>query len=481
MAYFGSVHNEFRIPEILSIADILNINITILEEQIKVSPFVVVGLSCDSDAQRIAERSVTLKAFLEVWGEAATYDHLQEEVKSFANANRDLIEIISPKSFKFVVEAYGRKLTKAQQVEKMDRFKFLNFSGQIAMKDPQNTFWILEDIGEHAPPEVLPKKIYFTREVGLGRRDLIDKYTLKRRKYLGTTSMDAELSLISANQARVRAGSLMVDPFVGTGSFLVACAHFGAVTVGGDIDIRVLRGKTEDGETKNINSNFQQYELQPFLLDLIRLDHSTNNLWKNTPLFDAIVTDPPYGVRAGAKKVGLKKQSLKRLENDQLPEGFVPHITQTVAYSVPEVMADLLDFAARNLVVGGYLVYWLPTTNDYKPSDIPTHPCLELIANSEQPMSTKWRRRLITVKKTIPFDHKQHSKELVWPEINVDVAHANYAMKRMNDPNRMDRPLQGSSVTTAATATLPIDTQAANGLEGQEEENVIRKKQKLDQ
>ena len=35
----------------------------------------------------------------------------------------------------------------------------------------------------------------------------------------------------------------MLDPFCGTGSMLVAAACFGATTIGGDIDIRILRGK----------------------------------------------------------------------------------------------------------------------------------------------------------------------------------------------------------------------------------------------
>ena len=33
----------------------------------------------------------------------------------------------------------------------------------------------------------------------------------------------------------------MYDPFVGTGSILVAAAHLGDVTLGADIDIRVVR------------------------------------------------------------------------------------------------------------------------------------------------------------------------------------------------------------------------------------------------
>lgn len=43
---------------------------------------------------------------------------------------------------------------------------------------------------------------------------------------------------------QVKKGDLVYDPFVGTGSILVAAAHFGAHTMGADIDIRVVR----DGE-----------------------------------------------------------------------------------------------------------------------------------------------------------------------------------------------------------------------------------------
>ena len=44
-------------------------------------------------------------------------------------------------------------------------------------------------------------------------------------------------------------------------------------------------------------------------------------------------------------------------------------------------------------------VYFLPTiTDEYKPSDVPKHPMLKLIANSPEHFS-KWTRRLITMEK----------------------------------------------------------------------------------
>ena len=39
--------------------------------------------------------------------------------------------------------------------------------------------------------------------------------------------MDAQLAIIMANQAQVKLGDMVLDPFVGSGSLLVAAAHFG--------------------------------------------------------------------------------------------------------------------------------------------------------------------------------------------------------------------------------------------------------------
>jgi len=56
--------------------------------------------------------------------------------------------------------------------------------------------------------------------------------------------MDPQLSLIMANQAQIRNGDLVLDPFVGTGSLLVAASQFGGYTFGTDIDFLMLHGRT---------------------------------------------------------------------------------------------------------------------------------------------------------------------------------------------------------------------------------------------
>lgn len=56
--------------------------------------------------------------------------------------------------------------------------------------------------------------------------------------------MDPQLSLLMANQAQVKNGDLVLDPFVGSGSLLVAAAQFGAYVLGTDIDYLMLHART---------------------------------------------------------------------------------------------------------------------------------------------------------------------------------------------------------------------------------------------
>ena len=61
---------------------------------------------------------------------------------------------------------------------------------------------------------------------------------------------------------------------------------------------------------------------------------------------------------------------------------------------------DLLDFAARALVPGGRLVYWLPVPkHGYCPEQVPRHPALVEVANSVQPLAGRLARALITMER----------------------------------------------------------------------------------
>ena len=68
-------------------------------------------------------------------------------------------------------------------------------------------------------------RLFFGRCIGEGKRDLIGRLSIKTRKFIGNTTMDPTLSLLMANLTAVRDGDLVLDPFAGTGSILVAAAE----------------------------------------------------------------------------------------------------------------------------------------------------------------------------------------------------------------------------------------------------------------
>ena len=98
-------------------------------------------------------------------------------------------------------------------------------------------------------------------------------------------------------------------------------------------------------------------------------------------------------------------------------------------YEMPMIIADLISFAAKYLVVGGRLVFWLPTfVDEYQVDDIPSHPSMILVANSEQNFG-KWSRRLITMEKIA----EQSLNSLLAQSTISEPGHAQFRKKYFNE------------------------------------------------
>lgn len=222
-------------------------------------------------------------------------------------------------SFKLTIDSYQGSRSGDDKVRIINSFAYLGFAGPIRMKNPDQEFILFEDWPWRSTPLGIPdpKYMYFGRYLGTGARDLPKKLDLKKRRYISTTSMDAELALVTANIALAAPGKIMYDPFVGTGSFPIACAQFGALTFGSDIDGRSIRG---DEKKKTLRGNFEQYGFTSCLGGVFTAD-LTNSPIRRIPLskpgstesdgvkgriFDGIVCDPPYGVREGLRVLGVR-------------------------------------------------------------------------------------------------------------------------------------------------------------------------------
>lgn len=293
------------------------------------------------------------------------------------------------------------------------------------LRAPEREYWLLVDYSPDIHADISsspPFLTFFGRKVGgSAMKATLQKYDLKKRLYLGPTSLDDSLAFILANLALVGPSMLVLEPFVGTGSIALALAHWQAFVFGADIDPRVLRGDmyagsdtiAEEDDKRDVRANFTAYGLP--LPELVRMDAHLldRHLGSGAAgLFQAIVTDPPYGIRAGAKKSGKKGSCDYTLSEEQR----VDHVPSTQAYAVEEVMLDLLHNAARCLALGGRLVYLIPTTYDFTLADLPTHPCLLIEEVCHQPLSARHGRRAVVMRKHTAHTAQQHEQFLAYKQ-----------------------------------------------------------------
>ncbi|XP_067213095.1 tRNA (guanine(10)-N2)-methyltransferase homolog isoform X2 [Linepithema humile] len=417
--WFAHEHVDFRLAEMESIFDMFNINLSTVTRP-KEHPYWIVDLPDENVVHKIASRAVSLRFCLELWAQGKKKEDLHNSLKAYSVRNSDIF-IGDRRSFKIVVETFCKHFSQCEKVEKIESFSYLPLEGPVKLKNPDVTLCYIEYYGLN--PNEIPEEPYehfFGKWIADGQRELIQKLSLKTRKFIGNTSMDPQLSLIMANQAQIRNGDVVLDPFVGTGSLLVAASQFGGYTFGTDIDFLMLHGRTRPTrisqktreKDESIAANMRQYGMSSHYLDVVVADFSYP-LWRVDLRLDAIMTDPPYGIREATERIGTMKIN-PVIEEHQATS----HIPSKIDYGLNQIYKDLLCFSARHLKLDGRLVCWYPLFRDqYTEDQLPAHPCLELVANSEQVLSNYTSRRLLTYKK---FREPEYGKINVFQYLIID-------------------------------------------------------------
>ncbi|CAN8066040.1 unnamed protein product [Agarophyton chilense] len=463
---FRGLHNDLRLPEFLSVLSMirqqpessLNLSVTpsfstlsgtFTPTNPKRGPagsvlygeiFYFAELKDVAEARQLAGRCVLLRAVYVPCGHGLSYDDCVRSIDTtaFKNALEPLRCEKSKPSFRCNVEAFGRKYSIEQQLERIHRFSDVlrPFPGVVRMRNADHQLWILEDafpVQGHGTPHGKPRQVFFARKIADGQKHIGAQYSLKRRRYIGPTSMDAELSFVMANMAHVKKHDLVNDPFCGTAGILLACSVRGAHVVGGDINILALRGK----DRATILANFAQYELcAP--LGIIRADVLNSPIVERKGgVFDAIVCDPPYGIKEGMK-VFREDHIDSSLQHN--------HFQGTQRVRFVDFLAGVLQYAVRTLAVGGRLVYWLPTTTDYSPKDVPRHPALDLVSNCEQPLTSRMSRRLITMvrlsDRQAELNQRERDAQVISNHETHMPAHVDLACKLLRQPERAESRLR---------------------------------------
>ena len=347
-------------------------------------PWLVLELPTISAALQICARSISTKFCVQLWAEGNSINLCLATLATFSFGEHKKL-FIKESSYKIHVESYMKKLSLKEKVSKIENITCLPVLGSVNLKDPEVTFAYMEFSGlNNNHLSVEPSKVMFGLLVGRGQRDRISKLNIKERKYIGNTTMDPQLALLTANLAQVEEGKVVMDPFVGTGSLLIAAAELGGMVVGADMDKDTLHATTkpsrvglkERNRDESMVANFEQYGLASKFLGIVVADFSQGP-WRRSGWLDCIVTDPPYGIR----------EVITRTEPQQ--------------YMLHQLVMDLLNFSVEQLVMGGRLAFWLPViTQEYSEQDlVPTHPALRLVADCEQVLSCHTSRRLIVMQR----------------------------------------------------------------------------------
>ena len=195
---------------------------------------------------------------------------------------------------------------------------------KVQLDSPDHVLLLLEDcrrlqsdseadLPQHAQYVWLLLRVPSSGDVNI--RDMAERSDVKKRAFIHTTTMPADRALLMANLGVVTSNMTILDPFCGSGGLLLACSLLGANVVGGDVDDDLLNhreqpllcppssGRPNRGVEKvsYVDSFLEMGLPEPTLLITadIREEDTIQRYLRinNGRRYDAIVTDPPYGIR----------------------------------------------------------------------------------------------------------------------------------------------------------------------------------------
>uniref|UniRef100_A0A0G4HHF0 Ribosomal RNA large subunit methyltransferase K/L-like methyltransferase domain-containing protein n=1 Tax=Chromera velia CCMP2878 TaxID=1169474 RepID=A0A0G4HHF0_9ALVE len=310
-------------------------------------------------------RCVLIESGFEAWGWGGSHS---EAVKRSADRAFLISEEQKKKSWAARCRVIGVRRRDPRSVLGLYRETLKRLEGGVDLEKPELEVTILEEFTRGREKQILGEGL---KAVMIGRRlavggggGLPDKFNLRSRPYVSLTTMNPDVSFLMANLGGVVRGNRVLDPFCGSCSLLLPCAYFGAETFGLDADDSVLlglasarrdqqkqireaqekgmRGSASSIGLPEISSNFVEKGLPVPRLFHAPIDKPPPEVAET--FFDAIVTDPPYGLMAGRRGVAAE---------DGQGDGD--------GVCVPGSVSSLLQLASSNLKEGGRLVFFWPT------------------------------------------------------------------------------------------------------------------------
>ncbi|CAM9113092.1 unnamed protein product [Scytosiphon promiscuus] len=394
----------------------------------------------NTELAEAASRCVLLHGLFEVWGHGRNGAEAVED----ASTSRRFTPPGEDTSWSLGVTSYGRSgLTKAEErllvggppLVLTFRHSFM-ISERIESLDSDVRIRIIEDTcppaARNLPEDVRiveatakrERRFYICRELqvgaavgkggtaiatGCGRRPIrgvLGTLALKQRRCRGPTAIEPEVALVMANLAKVRPESKVLDPFCGSCSLLLPAASMGAKTWGSDVrgpataavwdnadclEMGTVRGVTNkiplQPDRKDLGKIYRDYEalgLAPPTLGAADV-RDQKSFVRKAGFFDAIVTDPPYNIKAKVVNVNQRQSTsftqdeggstlTVALTDSRRQKGDDSHEEKLSAWQagdgakaeasanslVGDVISSLISLARYALKPGGRLSFFLP-------------------------------------------------------------------------------------------------------------------------
>ncbi|KAH8872938.1 hypothetical protein KSF78_0007834 [Schistosoma japonicum] len=470
-SFAASEFVNFRLIEFKSLAEIHQFDYRVSESKDDwLRPFIIIEMESDEAVLSIIKRSVLIKSVFHLWCESSTLPELVEQVRILPD---ELVDpyLNGPGTFKIVLSSAHKKLKQEDKVPIIEAILtgHKRVDAQVSLSSPHHQINILLEY----TPKNLGKntvssggqlcRLMYGRLIGSSiRKNIMNNYRLSERTHLGNTTMNVTLAAIMANVGLCREFSFVWDPFIGTGSTVIAASIWGSFGGGSDIDYSVLHGigmspkagqERRCGET--LRSNYEQYKLESRYFDVMIADVVSLNRFLRIPhdgLFDAIITDPPYGFRERSCKVAdqplerkptlvtrdrlaeimgvmnINNEYLNGNKNESEEDSLVlvphdlPHFPHKEVYPVNKIYKDLLDLAANLLLPKGRLVFWMPVLRSEFSGvkSLPHHPSFRLLAACEQTLNTRFSRYLVVMVKVETNQHldvPSENEDLIFPAV----------------------------------------------------------------
>ncbi len=280
----------------------------------------------------IGASCISVKAVFDVLGEGT---HLQECIQQVGTISEtDLLSLIQdPWAMRIKHMGKMKRLHPKERTQRIEMFRHvlevLNHK-TVSLENPITELWLLEDCRslEVLDPGTERQKtqycwllIMIKPLVTCSASRLAEQSDVKKRSFIHTTTMSADRAILMSNLGKVSRGSSVLDPFCGSGGLLLSSALLGSKTVGSDIDVELIFHKDSPLPFPSSSSRplrgveLVSYE-DPFVelsvdsptiveIDILSPDAIDQYLSANQGhLYNAMVTDPPYGIRESQSQMG---------------------------------------------------------------------------------------------------------------------------------------------------------------------------------